>query len=68
MKHDNDEEFCSEPVELEDGEQVVICQQNTGPGNQIGGGEFKNTSRGKRAEEAALEQLELEREAPIATD
>jgi hypothetical protein len=56
----------SEPIETEDGETVVIEQQNAGPGNQVGGGEFKNVDE-KSVEEAAAEQAELEAEAPIDT-
>lgn len=32
--------YTSEPLEDEDGETYVIQQQNVGPGNQLGGGEF----------------------------
>ena len=55
---------CSEPVETESGEEVVVCQQNTGPGSQVGAGEFKNVDRGKTPDEAAEEQDDLERDAP----
>jgi hypothetical protein len=32
--------FTSEPIEGEDGEEYVIRQQNVGPGNELGGGEW----------------------------
>ena len=56
-------DVCSEPVDLENGETVVICQQNVGPANQVGGGEFKN-DRGRTPEEAEREQAQLEEDAP----
>ena len=49
----------SEPIDKEDGGTVVIRQQNAGPGNQVGGGEFKNPDRGKSPEEAEADQEEL---------
>jgi hypothetical protein len=64
MATNRERAVCSEPVETEYGEEVVVCQQNTGPGSQVGGGEFKNVDRGKTADEAAEEQEELERDAP----
>jgi hypothetical protein len=64
MADDDDRDVCSVPLETEDGEQVVICQQNAGPGNQVGGGEFKGGSYRKSPEEAAAEQGGLERAAP----
>jgi hypothetical protein len=50
----------SVPLDTEDGEQVVIEQQNVGPGSQVGGGEFKNTDDQKTPEEAAVEQEQLD--------
>jgi uncharacterized protein (TIGR02246 family) len=58
----------SEPVTTDEGEEVVIRQQNVGPGNQVGGGEFKNVERGKSPDEAAAEQEVLARGAPTAVD
>ena len=55
----------SEPVDLEDGGTVVIRQQNAGPGNQVGDGEFKPGDTGRTVEEAAEEQAELEEEEPV---
>jgi hypothetical protein len=55
----------SEPLDTEDGRTVVIEQQNAGPGNQVGGGEFKNVSGHKSVDEAAAEQADLESSAPI---
>jgi hypothetical protein len=46
------------PLDTEDGGEVVIEQQNAGPGNQVGGGEFKN-DRGRTVDEAAAEQEAL---------
>lgn len=65
--HDNEDEKAvrSIPLDTEDGGTVVIEQQNVGPDNQLGGGEFKNADRQKSSGEAAQEQEQLEREAPI---
>jgi hypothetical protein len=57
-------DVCSEPVELENGETVVVCQQNVGPDNQVGGGEFKNVENGRTPEDAAREQADLEQRSP----
>jgi hypothetical protein len=38
--------LCSEVVELEDGTSVQICQQNAGPGIEVGGGEFADPDTG----------------------
>ena len=48
-------------VELEDddGNPVVIAQQNVGPGNQVGEGEFKDKKAPKDPGEAAEEQSRL---------
>jgi hypothetical protein len=59
------------PLETDDGDQVVIQQQNVGPGNQIGAGEFKRsdeTAVQRDPAEAAEEQERLEAEAPIADE
>jgi hypothetical protein len=56
------------PLDTEDGDEVVIEQQNAGPGQQVGAGEFKpsdETSVHKDPGDAAAEQERLEREAPI---
>src|SRR4051794_16039647 len=66
MANEEDRAVCSAPIETEDGEQVVICQQNAGPGNQVGGGEFKNGTLEKSPEKAAQEQDRLEAEAPAS--
>jgi hypothetical protein len=65
--HDQHEDSAvsSEPVEVEEGEPVVICQQNAGPGNQVGAGEFKRGAVGRTAEQAPEEQDQLEADAPI---
>lgn len=55
----------SVPLDTEDGGTVVIEQQNVGPDNQVGGGEFKNADEQKSSGEAASEQDQLESEAPI---
>jgi hypothetical protein len=54
----------SVPLDTEDGGTVVIEQQNMGGAQQVGGGEFKNQT-GRTVDEAAVEQADLEREAPI---
>jgi len=64
MAQDDDRDVCSVPIETEDGDEVVICQQNAGPGNQVGGGEFKQGTLAKSPEQAAKEQDRLESEAP----
>lgn len=46
-------------LEDEDGNPVVIAQQNTGPGNQVGDGEFKQPSPPKDPGQAAAEQADL---------
>ncbi|MEY2554200.1 MAG: hypothetical protein QOC57_2060 [Ilumatobacteraceae bacterium] len=61
---DDDKAVTSIPLDTEDGRQVTIQQQNVGPGNQVGGGEFKNVAHGRSVDEAAEEQGELESEAP----
>jgi hypothetical protein len=63
-RRNDDLAVTSEPVEMEDGRSFRIQQQNVGPANQAGGGEFKNVGH-RRPEDAALEQLELEKDAPI---
>ena len=46
-------------LEDEDGNPVVIAQQNAGPGNQVGEGEFKEPSAPKDPGQAAAEQADL---------
>ena len=56
------------PLTTEDGDEVVIQQQNVGPGNQVGAGEFKrseDTAVQRDPAQAAAEQRELEAQAPI---
>jgi hypothetical protein len=53
------------PLETEDGETVVIEQQNAGPGNQVGGGEYKNATGPKSVQQAADEQDALDDANPI---
>lgn len=65
-----DEELAVSTVELDtdDGDTVVLHQQNVGPTNQVGAGEFKEADRvssHKRPEDAAREERELEEERPI---
>jgi uncharacterized protein (TIGR02246 family) len=68
MSDEDDLAVRSEPVTTDEGEEIVIRQQNVGPGNQVGGGEFKNVERGKTPNEAAAEQEALARDAPTAVD
>jgi uncharacterized protein (TIGR02246 family) len=68
MSDEDDRAVRSEPVTTDEGDEVVIRQQNVGPGNQIGGGEYKNVDRGKTPDEAAAEQEALADEAPTAVD
>lgn len=53
------------PLDTEDGGQVVITQQNMGPDNQVGGGEFKDQEGSPTPDDAAEEQARLEERAPI---
>jgi hypothetical protein len=56
------------PLPTEDGGEVVIQQQNVGPGNQVGAGEFKRsdeTALHRDPDDAADEQQLLEDRAPI---
>lgn len=52
-------------LDTDAGGQVVIEQQNVGPANQVGGGEFKNAHGEKSPDTAAWEQAALQRDAPI---
>jgi hypothetical protein len=65
-RDERDPSVCTVPLETEDGQQVVICQENVGPGNQVGRGEFKSARKGKTPGEAAAEQAELQRRSPTA--
>ncbi|HEX6658086.1 MAG TPA: hypothetical protein VF065_08390 [Ilumatobacter sp.] len=59
------------PLPTEDGGEVVIQQQNVGPGNQVGAGEFKRsdeTALHRDPDDAADEQERLEQRAPIDDD
>lgn len=63
-----DPRVSSVPLTTEDGSEVVIAQQNVGPGNRVGAGEFKKsdeTSSHKSPSTAAAEQEALESEAPV---
>jgi hypothetical protein len=60
-----DPSVCSEPVPTEDGDDVVICQQNVGPGSQVGAGEYKRGDVGRTPEQARDDQGRLEEEAPV---
>jgi hypothetical protein len=53
------EEVRSVELEDDDGNPVVIAQQNVGPGNQVGEGEFKEPQAPKDPGEAAEEQSRL---------
>lgn len=64
----DDPRVSTVPLDTEDGGTVVIHQQNAGPGQQVGAGEFKEPGRvslQKRPEDAATEEAELERQAPL---
>lgn len=68
-RHDDpDPRVSSVPLPTEDGEEVVIAQQNVGPGNRVGAGEFKRpgeASDHKDPATAAEEQEQLDSEAPV---
>ena len=56
------------PLTTEDGDEIVISQQNAGPGNRVGAGEFKRpgeASDHKDPATAAEQQEELDSEAPV---
>lgn len=59
-ENSGDQAVRSIPLDTEDGGTVVIEQENVGPRNQVGGGEFKNTDDQKSPEEAAAEQEHLD--------
>lgn len=63
---ERDPAVSSIPLDTEDGGQVVIEQQNAGPGQQVGAGEFKEDGGADRKspDTAAEEQRRLEEEAP----
>jgi hypothetical protein len=63
----HDRRVTSVPLATDDGDEVVIEQQNVGKGRQVGAGEFKRdqeTAVQKLPEQAAAEQERLEHEAP----
>ena len=64
---EDDRAVSSIPLDTEDGGTVVISQQNVGPANQVGGGEFKNADDQKTPEQAADEQYLLQGDAPVET-
>ena len=54
-----DADVRSVELEDDDGNPVVIAQQNVGPGNQVGEGEFKEPAPPKDPGVAAEEQSRL---------
>ena len=56
---DQPKEVRTVELEDEDGNPVVIAQQNAGPGNQVGDGEFKTPRAPKDPGVAAEEQADL---------
>jgi hypothetical protein len=65
---DPDPRVSTVPLTTEDGEEVVIEQQNVGPGNQVGAGEFKQsdeTALHRDPEDAATEQQRLDSRVPV---
>jgi hypothetical protein len=53
---------CTVPLEDEDGNEVVICQQNVGPDNEVGAGAPAHPATPpKDPGEAAREQRDLDR-------
>ena len=67
MNEEDKRAVSSIPLDTEDGGTVVITQQNLGPANQVGGGEFKN-STGRSVDEAAADQAGLEHDAPLPNE
>ncbi len=69
-EHD-ERQVQSIPLDTEDGGQVNIEQQNAGPGQQVGAGEFKPDDEAavrKSPDEAAAEQARLDEAAPVEPD
>lgn len=46
LPDDAEDHLCSDVVELEDGTSVQVCQQNSGPGVEVGGGEHPDPHTG----------------------
>jgi hypothetical protein len=64
----HDPRVSTVPLTTEDGDEVVIEQENVGPGNQVGAGEFKQsdeTALHRDPADAALEQQRLDEREPI---
>jgi hypothetical protein len=62
---ENDPRVSTIPLTTDDGDEVVISQQNVGPGNQVGRGEFETNGPAeyhKDPREAAEEQDLLDEE------
>jgi hypothetical protein len=60
---------CTVPLEDEDGNEVVICQENVGPDNMVGQGEFPDPSTPpKDPGEAAAEQRALDNPSEAANE
>jgi hypothetical protein len=66
-QNEDDRAVSTIPLDTEDGGTVVISQQNAGPANQVGGGEFKNVEHRRTPDEAADEQYLLQGDAPVET-
>jgi hypothetical protein len=72
MQHDppgddveNDPRVSTIPLTTDDGDEVVISQQNVGPRNQVGKGEFETNApaaHGRTAAQAKAEQDQLDRD------
>jgi hypothetical protein len=72
MKHEppdddmeNDPRVSTVPLTTDDGEEVVISQQNVGPGNQVGSGEFETNAPAalhRTPDQAAEQQDQLDRD------
>jgi hypothetical protein len=60
---------CTIPLEDEDGNVVVICQENVGTDNEVGGGEYPDpTSPPKDPGQAAAEQRALDNRSEPSGD
>lgn len=64
-KEQDEKAVQSVPLDTEDGGTAVLEQQNMGGSQQVGDGEYKNIDGRKTVEDAAAEQTQLERDAPI---
>jgi hypothetical protein len=59
--------YTSEPLESEDGREYVIEQQNVGPGNELGGGEWPDPHTPPRAPAPGSAEADEDATRPVST-